>query len=174
MNAATASPLVVMIVFFGALPPWLPLTLHSMAANERVRFVVVGDAVAPAVLPANVRFEHITYRAMQARLSVMTGATVAYPNTYKANDIKPLLPALFPRLIEGHAWWAWADLDMVFGDLLRYLRLAELHPACCKGLELPCTKKARHDRRSPCFNSTRPVRLRLRSHAPTLCLPMAG
>lgn len=161
-----ASPLLVMIVFFGQLPPWLPLTLHSMAANERVRFVVVSDAVPPAVLPPNVAFEHITYEAMQARLSGMTGMQVAYPNTYKANDIKPLLPALYPKLVEGYRWWAWADLDVVFGDLMRYFQLAEPHPACCKGLELTCNKKARRDRRSPCFNSTRPVRASSRCAQP--------
>ena len=92
-------PLVVMIVFFGQLPPWLPLTLHSMAANERVAFVVVGDAPAPAVLPPNVHFEHISYGAMQERLSALAGRPVRYTNTYKANDIKPLLPcaAVVPR-----------------------------------------------------------------------------
>ena len=40
-------PLLVMTVFFGPLPPWLPLTLHSMAANPRVSFAVVGDAAPP-------------------------------------------------------------------------------------------------------------------------------
>ena len=47
-HAAMALPLVVFIVFFGALPPWLPLTLQSMAANRNVSFVVIGDAPAPA------------------------------------------------------------------------------------------------------------------------------
>ena len=53
-------PLVVFIVFFGELPPWLPLTLQSMSANPKVSFVVIGDAAAPQVLPANVRFEAIS------------------------------------------------------------------------------------------------------------------
>ena len=85
-------PLVVMIVFFGQLPPWLPLTLHSMASNKGVKFVVVGDAQAPSVLPPNVHFEKISYARMQERLSTLTGRTVQYTNTYKANDIKPTLP----------------------------------------------------------------------------------
>ena len=32
---AATKPLVVFIVFFGELPPWLPLTLTSMAMNAR-------------------------------------------------------------------------------------------------------------------------------------------
>jgi hypothetical protein len=154
---ADAHPLVVLIVFFGPLPPWLPLTLHSMAANSRVDFVVVGDAAAPAVLPPNVRFERISYPRMQARLSELTGREVSYTSTYKANDIKPLLPALYPHLVAGHTWWGWADLDVVFGDLLRFVHIAEPEPACCRGLEVSCSKKARRNRRSPCYNSTRPM-----------------
>ena len=33
--------LAVFIVFFGQLPPWLPLTLHSMAANRRVEIKII-------------------------------------------------------------------------------------------------------------------------------------
>lgn len=88
-------PLVVMIVFFGHLPPWLPLTLHSMAANARVSFVIVSDAMAPTPVPRNVHFERISYPAMQARLSALAERPVQYTNTYKANDIKPLLPCAY-------------------------------------------------------------------------------
>ena len=149
--------LVVMTVYFGPLPPWLPLTLHSMAANAPVDFVIVGDATPPPLLPPNVRFETIGYEAMQARLSQLTGRHVSYTNTYKANDIKPLLPELYPEAVRGYEWWGWADLDVVFGDLLKFLTLAQPRPACCKGLEINCKKRDRRDRRSPCFNSSRPM-----------------
>ena len=143
-------PLVVFTVFFGPLPPWLPLTLHSMAANARVRFVVVGDAAPPSVVPPNVRFVEIGWQALQTRLSELTGRRVAYREHYKANDVKPLLPTLYPELAAGYEWWAWADLDVVFGDLLAFLGRAEAEPACCRGLEVKCDKRARRDPASPC------------------------
>ena len=40
--------LAVIIIYFGKTPPWLPITLASMAANgPRVSFSVVGDLAAP-------------------------------------------------------------------------------------------------------------------------------
>ena len=129
---AATKPLVVFIVFFGELPPWLPLTLTSMAMNARVQFVVVGDAAPPPVIPQNVRFEQISYPAMQSRLAKLIEADVRYNWTYKGNDIKPAAPALYPHLVAGYEWWAWADLDVVFGDLLRFMELAARRPACCK------------------------------------------
>jgi|TARA_B110001469_G_scaffold101507_1_gene99240 hypothetical protein len=128
--------LAVFTVFFGQLPPWLPLTLQSMAHNPGVTFIVIGDAAPPALLPPNVHFETVSYPAMQARLSRLltpgNSSSVRYSFTYKANDIKPFAAHLYPELLGRHAWWAWADLDMLFGDLLKYLNLAFAKPACCK------------------------------------------
>ena len=134
--AGSLKQLVVFIVFFGELPPWLPLTLESMSSNAAVDFVVIGDAAAPAAVPSNVRFERIGFDEMQVRLSLLmtpgNRSSVRYNTTYKANDIKPLAAVLYPQLVAGHEWWAWADLDVVFGDLLKYFRKAAADPACCK------------------------------------------
>ena len=158
MSTAQQHKLVVMIVYFGAHPPWLPITLHSMEANERVSFVVVNDQPPPASLPPNVRFETISFGGMHERLSAISGQRISHSFTYKANDYKPLLPALYPHLVAGHEWWAWADLDVVFGDLLKFVALAEPHPACCRNLELQCSKRDRRDPSSPCSDPARPRR----------------
>ena len=28
---------------------------------------------------------------------------------------------LWSELVNGHTWWAWADIDIIFGDLMRYM-----------------------------------------------------
>ena len=135
-GAAGRLALTVFIVFFGEAPQWLPLTLQSMAANRAVSFVVIGDTKPPAVTPSNVHFEHISFEGMQRRLSLLltpnNASSVRYDAHYKANDIKPLAPVLYPHLLGDAEWWAWADLDVVFGDLLAHMRLAVRKPACCK------------------------------------------
>ena len=129
-------PLVVLIVFFGELPPWLPITLHSMALNSNVSFVVISDARPPAILPPNVQFETVSWPAMQVRLSLLLTpsnlSTVHYFGHYKANDIKPLAAEMYPQHVRGFEWWAWADLDVLFGDLLKFMRRSFARPACCK------------------------------------------
>lgn len=125
MSLLPTRQLAVFTVFFGPLPPWLPLTLQSMAFNPGVTFIVIGDAAPPALLPPNVHFETVSYPAMQARLSRMltpgNSSSVRYSFTYKANDIKPFAAHLYPELLGRHPWWAWADLDVIFGDLLKHL-----------------------------------------------------
>ena len=146
--AAFRRPLVVFTVYFGELPPWLPLTLRSMELNANVSFVVVSDAQPPTTLPPNVLFETIAWPAMQHRLSLLltpgNASSVRYSGWYdarraaegggggKANDVKPLAAVLYPQHVAGHEWWAWSDLDVVFGDLLKFFRRAAERPACCR------------------------------------------
>ncbi|EOD24145.1 hypothetical protein EMIHUDRAFT_116121 [Emiliania huxleyi CCMP1516] len=141
MSTPSRRPLVVFIFYFGELPVWLPLTLQSMHVNPRVDFVVVGDAAPPAVLPPNVRFEQVSFSAIQTRLSVLVGdgSSVRYNDTFaghysKGNDMKPLAAELYPQHTAGHEWWAWSDLDVVFGDLLSWMDRATRneHAACCR------------------------------------------
>ena len=145
LQGAQRRPLVVFIVFFGALPNWLPLTLQSMAANELVDFVVIGNAAAPTQLPPNVIFEHITFADLQVRLSELVtpgnSSSVRYPDTFEAhyakgNDVKPFAAELYPQHTAGHEWWAWSDLDVVFGDVLQFMDRAtrSKHAACCRCL----------------------------------------
>ena len=141
--ATAAHALVVFIVYFGPLPTWLPLTLQSMHANQLVDFVVITDAEAPLALPSNVHFERISFAAMQTRLSELitpgNSSSVRYDDTFaghynKGNDIKPLAAELYPQHTQGHEWWAWSDLDVVFGDLVKWMNLATRteHAACCR------------------------------------------
>jgi len=141
-------PLVVFTVYFGELPPWLPLTMRSMELNANVSFVIVGDAPPPAVVPPNVAFETIAWPTMQQRLSLLLTpenmSSVSYAGLYdarravegggggKANDIKPLVATLFPEHVAGHEWWAWSDLDVIFGDILHFFGRAAQRPACCR------------------------------------------
>ena len=136
-SAAESLRLVVFTLFFGPWPPWLPLTLHSMAANPRVDFVIIGDAARPAVAPRNVRFETISFLDMQKRAAQLLPQSdqhlVDYGDVhYKANDLKPFVAHLFPDRLKGHSWWAWADLDVIFGDLITSMSYAMRFPACCR------------------------------------------
>ena len=46
-------------------------------------------------------------------------------HTQKATDYKPFLAGLFPELVANASWWAWGDLDVVFGDLMKFIDNAE-------------------------------------------------
>ncbi len=118
--------LALLALWFGPWPPWIHLTLRSIHANNDVAFYMLTDNKPPtANLPHNLNITTMPYQVLQNKLAKLTARPVAYNSTYKANDLKPLLPVLLPHAMSaGHEWWGWTDLDVIFGDLLKYLELA--------------------------------------------------
>lgn len=110
----------------------------------------------PCVIPARTRptTSNPSYRKPPRALSP-SSALLTWPTS--SLTLLVARSHLYPSLVEGYEWWAWADLDVIFGDLLGHMERASRHPACCAGLEVACTKKARRDRHSNCYNSSRPM-----------------
>lgn len=158
--------LVVLVPYFGAPPPWLPIALASMGGPnaELVRFFIVGDASVPpdVSVPSNVRFVPAEWDEVHRRVREKLGVDMPYDSpsyqckgcvmyssdraaanasvlaaeararvagsllhhSNKVTDLKPFMAALWPELLAGAAWWAWGDIDVLWGDLPRYLALA--------------------------------------------------
>ena len=143
LRAASAAPLangttkalVVYIPYFGAPPPWYNLSLLSMALNDDVQWVLIGDKL-PSAWPFNVqrrhmtfaqyreRLEHLTNRSLRAwRDTTCSGERCGSARLNKVPDTRPFLGALFARTSRRYRWWAWADMDVIWGQLTRFLLL---------------------------------------------------
>ena len=133
----SSASLVVYCVYFGAPPPWFPLTLLSMQYNARVQFVVVGDHVASAARDrgvGNIRGVTLTFSEYRRRLEQLTNLSLTWDSscsglscgkatTNKLCDTRPFLGALFGEITRAHAFWAWMDADVITGQLLEHMEL---------------------------------------------------
>ena len=124
--------LLLMSVFFGERPAWAPLLLKSMQNNKDVNFVIVGDLGydisfrQEAGFVQNLKLHDISWENMLNKVSNFALGRVqrkAVVDPYKANDFKPLLPALFPETVKEFAYThvGWCDIDVIFGDIGHYL-----------------------------------------------------
>lgn len=110
----------VVTAYFGVLPgsfgPWL----RSCEANPDVDFLIVGDCRTPE-LPENVSHVWMTLEEMRdkCRRKVKPDAVLGRP--YKCCDYKPVYGEVFDDLLEGYLYWGHCDMDMVFGDLAKFL-----------------------------------------------------
>ena len=113
--------------------PVLRLFLKT-AAGSGADFVMLSTLNASArkagvQLPSNVRERHVHWQKFSSllrgkffangQLSNNRPLAFASAHPFKAHDIKPLLPLLFPGLVQGYAWWGWVDWDTWVGDLRR-------------------------------------------------------
>jgi hypothetical protein len=123
-------------VFKGPLLPMYPLFVESIRRNPKYEWIFVHlgklgkdvDPTAEINTAPNLQFVQTNADAFYAfantRLNfTKRGAEVDVPGMsgYKFNDWKPLYGLLFRDEIRQCRWWAYADGDVVYGNISHFL-----------------------------------------------------
>lgn len=108
------------IPYFGLWPFWMPLFLESCRNNPDVNWLLFSDCEEPENLPGNVRIEHVSYTDYCALVSERLGISFAPKNAYKLCDIKPALGFIHEKYLCEYDFWAFGDLDLIYGRLRNY------------------------------------------------------
>lgn len=117
----TSNPRILFIIpYFGQWPFWMPLFLESCRRNADIDWLLFSDCGVPANLPANVRIEAISYTDYCQMVSARLGIDFAPAQAYKLCDLKPALGYIHEDRLQGYDFWAFGDIDLIYGDLRGY------------------------------------------------------
>lgn len=116
----------ILIPWFGAWPEWLPLFLETCRRNPSIEWLLLGDGEAPRNLPPNVGFEPLRFETLRERLRRRLGLALPDFEPYKLCDFRLAFGRVFAEQIAGCDYFGWGDLDVVYGDLGRYLTAERL------------------------------------------------
>lgn len=108
------------IPYFGKWPFWMPLFLRSCAENSDIDWLFFSDCGVPEELPANVHVETISYGDYCSLVSGRLGINFFPENPYKLCDIKQALGFIHSDRLVGYDFWAFGDIDLVYGRLRNY------------------------------------------------------
>jgi hypothetical protein len=114
------------VCYFGNFPPWINVFLLSCAHNPTIDFVIFTDQEAVPTAPQNVRFIHLQPSSFDRLASDKLGTTVKLSGPYKVCDFKPLYGLLFEEYLKGWDYWGYTDVDVVYGDIRRFLSTLNL------------------------------------------------
>ncbi len=109
-----------LIPYFGAWPFWFPFFLESCRRNPTIDWLLFTDCPIPEDAPGNVRFIEIDFAAYCEQVSTRLGIAFRPDAAYKLCDIKPALGFIHAEHLQGYDFWAFGDIDVVYGDLRRY------------------------------------------------------
>lgn len=123
---AEAPRICFLIPYFGRWPFWMPLFLESCRRNPDIDWLLFSDCGLPEGLPENVRVEPIDYASYCAQVSARLGINFAPENPYKLCDLKPALGYVHQEHLKGYDFWAFGDLDLIYGRLREYFTTARL------------------------------------------------
>lgn len=110
----------VLIPWFGEWPFWLPFYLESCRANPRVRWVLYTDSPVPEDCPENVHIRQMSFDDYKRLVSQRLGIAFNPRSPYKLCDLKPALGYLHADELGDSRFFAFSDIDLVYGDLLGY------------------------------------------------------
>ncbi len=115
-----------LIPYFGRWPFWFAFFLESCRRNPSIDWLLFTDCDVPRDAPENVQFVQISYADYCSKISQRLGIDFHPSNAYKLCDIKPALGAVHEDALGGYDFWAFGDIDVVYGDLRRYFTAQRL------------------------------------------------
>lgn len=128
MTAGASRPSVAIVnTFFGSPPPWLPAFFRSCQTNTDVQWLIYADFDVPT--PPNVTIRRTDLREFNARASAVVGTTITIDPALvrKICDFKPLYGLMFAEDLRAFDWWAYSDLDVIWGDVRSFVTDDLLH-----------------------------------------------
>ena len=123
----TGSPSIRFVIpYFGCWPFWMDFFLAGCARNPDIEWLFFTDCGIPQNVPDNVTFIEISYSDYCALVSERLGIDFSPANPYKLCDIKPALGYIHAEHLDGYDFWAFGDIDVVYGKLRNYFTAERL------------------------------------------------
>ncbi|NMF88373.1 DUF6625 family protein [Aromatoleum petrolei] len=114
------------VPYFGRWPFWMPFFVESCRANPTLDWLIFSDCGPIPDCPPNVRVVETAYEDYCARVAHALGIPFAPQNPYKLCDVKPAFGYIHAEELRGYDFWAFGDLDLVWGDLRAYFTAERL------------------------------------------------
>ena len=110
-----------LIPYYGKWPVFFPHFLKSLEGQELLEVFIFSDIKGHPPLPANVSLIDLPFETLKSKMEVLFNKKIGNWSPYKLCDFKPFFGLLFSDYIEGYKYWAYGDLDIIYGNLHKFL-----------------------------------------------------
>lgn len=112
----------VIIPYFGVWPKWFELYLYSCSFQKGlIDFYYFTDCGVPELTYENTFFFELSFEEYCSLVSEKLSINFQPDNKYKLTDLKPFLGAVHSEISRKYQFWAFADIDLVYGDMSLFL-----------------------------------------------------
>jgi hypothetical protein len=117
----TERKIAVIIPYFGRWPGWIDYFFLSCAGNPSVDWIFPTDCPAPDIGANNLRFVPYTLQEFNNAAGLKLELDLDIRHPYKICDLKPAYGEIFYDLIRDYDFWGYGDLDLVYGDIRKFV-----------------------------------------------------
>lgn len=112
---------IVFCPYFGKLPTNFNLWAVSCGYNTDFQFIVFTNDEEEYTVPSNVKIIRIEFEKFKNRIQQKFDFDISLDTPYKLCDYKPTYGYVFEEYTLGFDYWGYCDLDLIFGDLNKFL-----------------------------------------------------
>ncbi|MDD3204919.1 MAG: hypothetical protein PHS74_04180 [Lachnospiraceae bacterium] len=109
------------IPYFGPFPSYFQLFLHSCETNPTIDWTIITDNVDKHDYPLNVHIVNSTFSELVQKIQTKFDFNIQLKTPYKLCDYRPMYGFLFPEIIRDYDYWGYCDVDVIYGDLRKFL-----------------------------------------------------
>lgn len=112
--------IVLIIPYFGRLPDFFPVWKETALANPTVDFLFFTDIDALRD-EGNIKTVHLSFEEFRRKLQAKFDFPISLNKPYKLCDYKPAYGYALAEYIEKYDFWGHCDIDLVFGDIRKFI-----------------------------------------------------
>jgi len=109
------------IPYFGKWPIYIHLYFASLAKNPMVDLLIFSDIPDEISVLPNVKIIRFSLQEFGKLATQKLGIPIKVTRAYKLCDFRPAYGLIFEDYLLDYPYWAYGDLDLVYGDIRRVL-----------------------------------------------------
>jgi hypothetical protein len=107
--------------YIGDLPQYMSFFIDSARRNSTVDFLIFNDTIRSDRQEGNIRFIKIKLSDFNILAKHKLELPVHVTSGWKLNEFKPAFGLIFEDYLKDYDFWAWSDIDVIWGDLRQFL-----------------------------------------------------
>ena len=124
---------VVFCPYFGNLPNNFELWLKSCSYNDKFKFIVFTNDSRKTELPENVELIILSFEEFKGKVQKKFDFKISLDAPYKLCDYKIAYGYIFSEYLGSCKYWGACDMDLIFGDLLKFMPNEEYDKISTRG-----------------------------------------
>lgn len=121
MSDNKLTSIVFIIPWIGKFPDYFQLWLNSCAENPTVDFLIFTDDKTKYNYPKNVKVYYTDFKALHKKFQQNFDFKISLNKPYKFCDFKPTYGEVFQEYIKYYDFWGHCDIDLIWGDIRKFL-----------------------------------------------------
>lgn len=113
--------IVFIVPYFGYFPKTFPVWLKSVSYNPDIDVLIITDDKRSFDYPSNVRVVYMSFEECRSLFQSKYDFPLALDRPYKLCDFKPTYGYVFSEYIKDYEFWAFGDIDTIWGNLRSFI-----------------------------------------------------